>query len=107
MTTAAGDLPARFVIHTVGPTFAKTKDKSELLRSCYRSCLREADAVGARTVAFPLISAGVYRWPQDDAIRQAATTLRGTPTNVETATLVLFGAPTYDLARRVLADLDA
>lgn len=105
LATTGGDLPARHVIHTVGPTWAKTKDKSELLRSCYRNSLRVADELGARTLAFPLISAGVYRWPKDDAVRQAVTTLRATPTQVTEATLVLFDQATFDLAQAVLADV--
>lgn len=105
VATTGGDLPARHVIHTVGPTWAKTKDKSELLRSCYRNSLRVADELGARTLAFPLISAGVYRWPKDDAVRQAVTTLRATPTQVTEATLVLFDQATFDLAKAVLADV--
>lgn len=105
VATTGGELPARHVIHTVGPTWAKTKDKSELLRSCYRTSLRVADEIGARTVAFPLVSAGVYRWPKDDAVRIALTTLRETPTQVQTATLVLFDGATYRLALEVQAQL--
>lgn len=106
VATTGGDLPARHVIHTVGPTWAKTKDKSELLRSCYRNSLRVADRIGARTLAFPLISAGVYRWPKDDAVRQAVATLRKTSTQVTSATLVLFDQGTYELAGRVVDSLD-
>ncbi|WP_226343929.1 O-acetyl-ADP-ribose deacetylase [Agilicoccus flavus] len=103
VATTGGDLPARHVIHTVGPTWAKTKDKSDLLASCYRTSLAVADEIGARTLAYPLVSAGVYRWPKDDAVRIAAATLRATPTRVERVTLVLFDAATYELAREVLA----
>lgn len=103
--TTGGDLPAAHVIHTVGPVWAKTKDKSDELRSCYRTALAVADEIGARTLAFPLISAGLYKWPKDHAIRVALTTLRDTPTQVEQATLVLFDGATYDLARQVAADL--
>ena len=76
VATTAGKLPAKWVIHTVGPTWAKTKDKSSLLRSCYSTSLAVADELGAKTIAFPLISSGVYRWPKDDAVRQALTALR-------------------------------
>ena len=69
VATTGGRLPARWVIHTVGPTSAKTKDKSGLLRSCYTTSLTVADELGAATVAFPLVSSGVYGWPKDDAIR--------------------------------------
>ncbi|SFV20293.1 O-acetyl-ADP-ribose deacetylase [Micrococcus terreus] len=76
--TTAGNLPARWVIHTVGPVWAKTIDKSETLASCYRESLRVAKELGARTVAFPAISAGIYGWPMDDAARIAVQTCRET-----------------------------
>lgn len=101
VATTAGRLPARWVIHTVGPTWAKTKDKSDLLRSCYRTSLMVADELGATSIAFPLVSSGIYRWPKDDAVRQALLVLRTVDTSVHTATLVLFDAATLTLARRV------
>ncbi|AEV88821.1 Appr-1-p processing protein [Actinoplanes sp. SE50] len=102
VATTAGRLPARWVVHTVGPVFSATEDRSELLRACYTNALRVADELGAETVAFPLISAGVYRWPVDDAVRQALTALRSArPERVTTAYLVLFGAGTAATARAV------
>ncbi len=101
VATTAGNLPARWVIHTVGPTWAKTKDKSGLLRSCYATSLAVADQLGARTVAFPLVSSGIYGWPKDDAIRQALEVFRSAETHVGTATLVLFDAATLQLAERI------
>lgn len=74
VATTAGRLPARWVIHTVGPTWAKTIDTSDTLASCYRESLRVARELGAETVAFPAISAGVYGWPMDDAARIAVET---------------------------------
>src|SRR4051812_43537732 len=71
VATTAGRLPAGWVIHTVGPVYAKREDRSETLASCYRESLRVADELGARTVAFPAISTGVYGWPKDDAARIA------------------------------------
>lgn len=88
--TTAGNLPARWVIHTVGPNHAAGQRDRSLLVSCYRRCLEVADELGARTVAFPLISAGIYGWPRDDAIAAAVETLRDTPTEVEVARLVAF-----------------
>ncbi len=105
VATTAGDLPARWVIHTVGPVYAAREDRSATLRSCYTASLRVADEVGARTVAFPLVSAGVYGWPVDDAVRQALTALHGATTRVEESRLVLFGAPTLATAQRVAATL--
>ena len=96
VATTAGRLKARWVIHTVGPTWAKTKDKSSLLVDCYRNSLRIADELGAKTVAFPAISAGVYRWPIDDAARIAVETVRATETGVREVVFVLFNQPAYD-----------
>lgn len=104
VATTAGDLPARWVIHTVGPTWAKTKDKSDQLRSCYTTSLAVADEVGATTVAFPLVSAGVYRWPKDDAVRQALCGFTIANTAVQHATLVLFDEATFQLAERIFAE---
>ena len=102
VATTAGDLPARWVIHTVGPVYQESEDLSEVLRSCYVSSLAVADELGAVTVAFPLISAGAYGWPPDDAIFQALRALRDTVTRVEEARLVLFGSRLYDLAREIV-----
>jgi O-acetyl-ADP-ribose deacetylase (regulator of RNase III) len=96
VATTAGRLKAKWVIHTVGPTWAKTKDKSGLLADCYRNSLRVADELGASTVAFPAISAGVYRWPIEDAARIAVSTVRATSTEVTEVRFVLFGREAYD-----------
>lgn len=76
VATTAGRLPARWVVHTAGPIWSASEDRSEVLRSCYAESLRVADGLGARTVAFPAISAGIYSWPLDDAARQAVTGVR-------------------------------
>jgi O-acetyl-ADP-ribose deacetylase (regulator of RNase III) len=90
VATTAGELDARWVIHTVGPVHSATEDRSHLLASCYRASLRVADDLGARTVAFPAISTGVYHWPLPDAARIAVTTVRATDTRVEEVVFVLF-----------------
>ncbi|WP_460105940.1 O-acetyl-ADP-ribose deacetylase [Streptomyces sp. YKOK-J1] len=95
VATTAGALDARWVIHTVGPVWSATEDRSELLASCYRESLKVADELGARTVAFPAVSTGVYRWPMDDAARIAVETVRATPTSVEEARFVLFDERAY------------
>lgn len=92
VATTAGDLDARWVIHTVGPVWSATEDRSGLLASCYRESLRTADELGARTVAFPAISTGVYRWPMDDAARIAVETVATTKTSVTEIRFVLFDA---------------
>lgn len=100
VATAAGQLPARWVIHTVGPTWAKTVDKSGLLADCYRNCLRVADELGARSVAFPAVSAGVYRWPMTNAARIAVGTVRATATAVKEVRFVLFSPSAYEIFLR-------
>jgi O-acetyl-ADP-ribose deacetylase (regulator of RNase III) len=100
--TTAGLLPARWVIHTVGPVYSAAEDRSEVLRSCYRTALAVADELGAHSVAFPLISAGVYRWPLADAVGQAIAAIRSADTSVDEVRMVLFGPDAYDAARRAL-----
>jgi O-acetyl-ADP-ribose deacetylase (regulator of RNase III) len=94
--TTAGEMPARWVIHVVGPNHSRGEHDRSLLVSCYTRALAVADELGARTVAFPLVSAGSYGWPHDDAVRAAVDTLRSTPTEVTEARIVAFGRSTYD-----------
>lgn len=101
VATTAGRLPARWVIHTVGPVFSTTADRAPLLRSCYTTALALAATLGARSIAYPLISSGIYRWPKDDAVAQALTALRAEPTTVETVRLVFFDEQTRHIAERV------
>ncbi|WP_328672392.1 O-acetyl-ADP-ribose deacetylase [Streptomyces sp. NBC_00328] len=96
IATTAGDLDARWVIHTVGPRYAREDDRLELLASCYRESLRVADELGARTVAFPAVSTGIYGWPMDDAARIAVETVRAAETDVEEIRFVLFDERAYD-----------
>lgn len=93
--TSGHRLPARWVIHVVGPNYRAGERDRELLVSCYRNALAVADEIGAASVAFPLVSAGIYGWPFDDAVRAAADTLTMTSTSVEIARIVTFGASTY------------
>lgn len=95
VATTAGDLDARWVIHTVGPRFSPQEDRSALLASCYREALRVADELGARTVAFPAVSAGIYGWPLEDAARIAVETVRAAATEVEEVRFVLFDERAY------------
>jgi len=95
VATTAGRLPARWVIHTVGPVYAKREDRSALLESCYRESLRVAAELGAASVAFPAVSAGVYGWPMDDAARIAVETVRTVSTNIALVRFVLFGDDAY------------
>ena len=102
VATTAGDLDAGWVIHTVGPVFSATEDRSALLASCYRESLRVADELGARTVAFPAISTGVYRYPMEDAARIAVDTVRAARTDVEEVRFVLFDERAYEAFARQL-----
>ena len=93
--TAGHDLPARWVIHTVGPVWqGGHHDEPALLTACYRASLAAADTVGAEVVAFPAISTGVYGYPRSPAATVAVDTLRSTSTAVTTALLVAFDAET-------------
>jgi O-acetyl-ADP-ribose deacetylase len=102
VATTAGRLPARWVIHTVGPVYAKSEDRSALLASCYRESLRVAAELGAATIAFPAISAGIYGWPVDDAARIAVGAVREASVPVEEARFVLFTADVYAAFERAL-----
>jgi O-acetyl-ADP-ribose deacetylase (regulator of RNase III) len=93
--TTAGELAARWVIHVVGPNYRAGERDRSLLVSCYSGALAVADELGARSVAFPLVSAGIYGWPRDDAIDAAVQTLRSTPTEVDDARIVAYGAKAY------------
>ncbi|MGW0833799.1 O-acetyl-ADP-ribose deacetylase [Streptomyces prunicolor] len=96
VATTAGELDAQWVIHTVGPVHSREEDRSEQLASCYRESLRVADELGARTVAFPAVSAGIYGWPMDDAARIAVETVRAAETSVDEVTFVLFDEAAYE-----------
>jgi O-acetyl-ADP-ribose deacetylase (regulator of RNase III) len=103
--TEAYRLPARWVIHTVGPVWhGGSRGEAELLASCYRRSLEVADELGARSVAFPAISTGVYGYPKDEAAEIAVATVLTAGTSVERVTFVAFSAD--DLARyeRLRAD---
>jgi O-acetyl-ADP-ribose deacetylase (regulator of RNase III) len=95
VATTAGRLPARWVIHTVGPVYSRSEDRSALLAACHTNSLLVADTLGAKTVAFPAISTGIYRWPIADAARIAIATVSSTPTDVEEVRFVLFDETAY------------
>lgn len=109
VATTAGRLPARAVIHTVGPNWHAGQRDRELLVSCYRESLRLADELAAGSVAFPAISAGVYGWPIPDAGRAAVDgVLDAAPglASVREVRFVLFGSSTYDAFVVALAERD-
>jgi len=103
--TSGFGLPARWVIHTVGPVWrGGTAGEAELLASCYRRSLEVADELGAHTVAFPAISTGVYGYPPDEAATVAVDTLTtaGAGSGVAEVTLAAFDERTLALYRRLL-----
>ncbi|MGP4029587.1 O-acetyl-ADP-ribose deacetylase [Actinomadura sp. 3N407] len=102
VATTAGRLPAEWVIHTVGPVYSASEDRTAQLASCYRESLRVADELGVDSIAFPAVSAGIYGWPMDDAARIAIGTVRSTPTKVTDARFVLFTSDAYDAFERVI-----
>src|SRR5436305_8761931 len=98
-------LPARWIIHAVGPRWrGGDKGEPEALASCYRRSLEVADELGARSLAFPAISTGIYGYPPEPAARIAVETISSTPTEVDLVRLVAFDDATHDLYQRLLAD---
>ncbi len=98
-------LPARWIIHAVGPRYRDGRHgEAELLASCYRRALEVADERGARSVAFPAISTGIYGYPPDEAARIAVETIRSTPTRVELVRLVAFDEATRRRYEKLLAE---
>lgn len=94
--TVAGALPARWVIHVVGPNHRAGQTDPDLLASCYRNALAVADELGVRTLASPVVSAGVYGWPIGDAASIAVHTLTATPTSVAAVTMVAYNDEAYE-----------
>ena len=102
VATVGGHLPARWVIHTVGPVYSPAEDRSALLASCHAESLRVADELGCRTVAFPAISTGVYGYPLDLAAPVAVSSVRAARTRVEEVRFVLFSPSAHAAFERAL-----
>ena len=103
VATTAGVLPARWVIHTVGPVYAAAADPAAELAACHTNALRVADELGAKTVAFPAISTGVYGYPVREAAPVALGAVDGAATGVEEVRFVLFDDPTLAVFRDALS----
>jgi O-acetyl-ADP-ribose deacetylase (regulator of RNase III) len=104
VVTDGFDLPARFIIHTVGPVWRGGRNgEAAILAACYRSALAVADEIGARSVAFPAISTGIYGYPPDEAAAVAVTTVGAAATDVILVRFVAFDAATHDLYTALLA----
>jgi O-acetyl-ADP-ribose deacetylase (regulator of RNase III) len=97
--TTAGNLPARFVAHTVGPIWGRDEPAAKLLASCYRNCLALAEQQGLESVAFPAISTGVYGYPKDQAaavVSQAIADALAEARSIRSVQLVFFSQPDHD-----------
>ena len=96
-------LPARWIIHTVGPVWRGGRaGEAEVLASCYRRSLEVAGELDARSIAFPAISTGIFGYPPQLAAEVAVGALRAADTQVERAVLVAFDARTLGLYQRLL-----
>ncbi|MGQ7311944.1 O-acetyl-ADP-ribose deacetylase [Microbacterium arabinogalactanolyticum] len=104
--TTGGDLPSRWVVHTVGPNWNAGQRDRELLVSYYRRSLQVADELGARSIAFPLISAGVYGWPREDAIRVAVDTILATEVQLDDARIVAFDESAFQAVQGTIRAVD-
>jgi O-acetyl-ADP-ribose deacetylase len=102
VATTAGELPARWVIHTVGPVYGSVRDPASLLARCHASSLSIADGLGATSVAFPAISTGAYGYPPDEAADVAIRSVRTAATGVEEVRFVLFGPDALAAFQRAL-----
>ncbi len=101
--TPGFNLPADWVIHTVGPVWrGGTNGEADLLASCYRSSLARADEVDVKSIAFPAISTGIFGYPTDAAAHIAVDTVRTTPTSVEEVRFVCFDQATWDTYNDIL-----
>ncbi|HEX7303433.1 O-acetyl-ADP-ribose deacetylase [Lentzea sp.] len=98
VATTAGRLAARWVVHTVGPVWSDTEDRSGLLADCHRNSLKVAAELGATSIAFPAISTGIYRWPVDSAAKIARTAVEDA--EIDLIRFVLFDQATYDAFTR-------
>jgi O-acetyl-ADP-ribose deacetylase (regulator of RNase III) len=104
--TTGGKLRARWVIHTVGPRYHEHDDPAPLLARCHTEALRIADELGARTVAFPAISTGIYGYPVEEAAPVAVAAVLGAETRLEEIRFVLFDPRSYEAFRSALDAAD-
>jgi O-acetyl-ADP-ribose deacetylase (regulator of RNase III) len=97
-------MACRWVVHVVGPVHSRREDRSGVLASCYREALRVAEELGAASIAFPAVSAGIYGWPMASAADIAVRTVAATATrSVVDVRFVLFNQPAYEEFARALA----
>ncbi|HYZ13262.1 MAG TPA: O-acetyl-ADP-ribose deacetylase [Actinomycetota bacterium] len=104
VATTAGELPSQWVIHTVGPVYDRVDEPAQLLATCHAEALRVADELGAKTVAFPAISTGVFGYPVQEAASVAIQSVRGARTSVHEVRFVLFDGEALDAFQRALGE---
>jgi O-acetyl-ADP-ribose deacetylase (regulator of RNase III) len=109
VATGAGNLPAKYVFHAVGPVYRGGRHgESELLASCYRRCLELAEERQAATISFPAISTGIYGYPLEEAaaiaLREVTAHLNREQVHVQHAIFVLFGRAAYEAYAKALAN---
>jgi O-acetyl-ADP-ribose deacetylase (regulator of RNase III) len=104
VATTAGDLPARWVIHTVGPVYHASSDPAGELAACHRNALRVAEEIQAQSIAFPAISTGAFGYPVDEAARVAIAAVRQATSGVELVRFVLFDEKSYRAFKRAVED---
>jgi O-acetyl-ADP-ribose deacetylase len=102
VATTAGELPSRWVIHTVGPVYDRVDQPARLLAACHAEALHVADELGAKTVAFPAISTGVFGYPVEEAASVAVDAVRDAHTLVDEVRFVLFDDAAFDAFQRAL-----
>lgn len=104
--TRGYNLPAKYVIHTVGPIYYEhSPDEAEqLLAACYQNSLMLALENNIKTIAFPLISAGVYGYPQNEAIHVAVENMKQYVDDFEEITLILFGDRLFEMEKKMYPD---
>jgi O-acetyl-ADP-ribose deacetylase len=102
VATSGGDLKARWIIHTAGPVYSGSEEDERMLAACHTTALSVADQLGARTVAFPAISTGIYGYPVEEAAPVAIAAVAHSHTAVEEVRFVLFDDHALNTFRRAL-----
>ncbi|HYK85660.1 MAG TPA: O-acetyl-ADP-ribose deacetylase [Ktedonobacteraceae bacterium] len=108
VATTAGNLPAKYVFHAVGPIYHGRKEDAQLLASAYQSCLNLAEQKGIESIAFPSLSTGVYGYPLEEAAPVALRTIIEhikKPTSLKQVTMVLYGNRAYQAFEKALQDI--
>ncbi|WP_420320861.1 O-acetyl-ADP-ribose deacetylase [Flagellimonas sp.] len=103
VSTTAGNLPAKYVIHTVGPRWNNGKSSEEdKLRSCYINCLKIADNYKLKSIAFPNISTGIYKFPKEKAALIALESVKSLEPSIDKVLFVCFDEQNYKIYKELL-----